>query len=142
MPHAKILVQQPFADIVKCFEIEENEIQGCIVKILDVYRSVKHDRALLLCLVAEPRVTYRFYVELLRNAESEILIRLDRSTDPEKTDGVLLLLCSLISRILNLTSESKLIKTNIPVRMLQSMGIQQYKDSERGDEETNGKGII
>ena len=133
MPHARLQVEQPFAEIIECIETEEYELQGYVIKILDVYRSVRQPRALLLCLAAEPRVTYRFYVELLQNTESEILIRLDGLTNPEKTDGVLLLLCSLINKVINLTSGNKIIKTNIPSRILNSIGIKQYKDLVRGE---------
>jgi hypothetical protein len=87
MPH--VIIEGPASVELFCQQFTPLDIheQQTIIKVQEAYLSTTKMDALLDCLVVEDRIPITFYIFLTQKS-GRITVRLDRLTDPEKTDGV------------------------------------------------------
>lgn len=91
---------------------EENEAWR--IKIKDVYVEKKNTRALLSTVVVEEDHPQSFYILVAKNeAQAELSIRLDPSTDPIKTRGVKRSIAVVANSILQARGDLSVARHNI-----------------------------
>ncbi len=89
-----------------------NKIDGGILKVLDKYINASEQSALIESLAIENGVNQNFFVQLSQKKTS-LTIRLLPLTDPEKTNGVKLIMASIAKQIKDIDSIIEYGKNNL-----------------------------
>ena len=76
----------------------ENKIEGGILKVMDKYINASGHSALIESLAIKNGVNQTFFVQLSQK-KSSLTVRLFPLTDPEKTDGVKMIMASIAKQI-------------------------------------------
>ena len=93
---------QPFAQ----------KIDGGILKVVDKFINASEQSALIESLAIENGVNQSFFIQLSQK-KSSLTVRLFPLTDPEKTDGVKMLMASIAKQIKDIDSTIDYGKNNL-----------------------------
>jgi len=89
-----------------------NKIDGGILKVVDKYINATEQSALIESLAIENGVNQNFFVQLSQK-KSSITVRLLPLTDPEKTNGVKLIMAIIAKQIKDIDSNIEYGKNNL-----------------------------
>jgi len=112
MPHIvieKINSVKAAFDAVQPFA---NKIDGGILKVVDKYINVSEQSALIESLAIENGANQNFFVQLSQK-KSSLTVRLLPLTDPEKTNGVKVIMASIAKQIKDIDSTIEYGKNNL-----------------------------
>jgi len=112
MPHIvieKINSAKAAFDAVQTFT---NKIDGGILKVVDKYINAAEQSALIESLAIENGVNQNFFVQLSQK-KSSLTVRLLPLTDPEKTNGVKLIMAIIAKQIKDIDSNVEYGKNNL-----------------------------
>ena len=89
-----------------------NKIDGGILKVVDKYINASEQSALIESLAIENGVNQNFFVQLSQK-KSSLTVRLFPLTDPEKTNGVKLIMATIAKQIKDTDSTIEYGKNNL-----------------------------
>ena len=112
MPH---IVLEKIHSIKAAFDAVQpfaNKIDGGILKVVDKYINASEQSALIESLAIENGVNQNFFVQLSQKKTS-LTVRLLPLTDPEKTNGVKLIMARIAKQIKDIDSAIEYGKNNL-----------------------------
>ncbi len=112
MPH---IVLEKAKNVRECFEVIEpiiEKLSNGILKITDKYINRKENSALIESIVIENGKTQNFFIQLSSKGDA-VTVRLLPLTDPEKTQGVKILMAFVAKKIKDSNGDIYYGKTNL-----------------------------
>jgi hypothetical protein len=86
---------------------------GEVLRLLDVFVNQAGRTALLDCVVVDPGSPAKSFFVQLSHKDRQVTVRLLPATDPEKTDGVKMLLATVAKTVRDAIAGSRFGKTNL-----------------------------